>query len=232
MRVGLLVCDHVDSALLDVAGDYDAMFARVFSKTPEIRLVPYDVAAGSLPDDPTECEAWITTGSRRSVLDDEPWIGDLSGFVGEVSRSGRRYVGVCFGHQLLARSLGGEVERSAAGWGVGLKEVVVPHPPEWLGVSSFRVLNSHADQVTSLPPGGEVLGGNDHCPVSLMRVGDNLVGIQGHPEFPTAYSEALLVARRGRSIPEDVADRALASLASEPDTNMLAAALGRFLQGG
>ena len=37
---------------------------------------------------------------------------------------------------------------------------------------------------------------SDHCPVAMFRVGETMLGIQGHPEFPAAYVEALV---RGRT---------------------------------
>src|SRR5690606_38482107 len=116
--------------------------------------------------------------------------------------------------------------------GVGLKTVGGRDRPWWLDVDRYRVLNSHADQVMDLPPGGRALGGNDHCEVSLMALGDDIVGIQGHPEFQPAYVRALIERRRGRVIPDDVCDAAEESLGSAPDNRLLAEGLVRFLTGG
>jgi GMP synthase (glutamine-hydrolysing) len=132
---------------------------------------------------------------------------------------------------MIAHALGGKVERAETGWGVGVKEVVVAEPPDWLGVARYRVLNSHADQVTDLPPGAIVLGGNEHCPVSLMTIGDHFLGIQGHPEFTEAYAAALLHARRGTVIPAETVDAALPTLNDPVPPGLLAGALVRFLKG-
>jgi GMP synthase-like glutamine amidotransferase len=133
---------------------------------------------------------------------------------------------------MIAHALGGKVQRAEQGWGVGVKEVTVTDPPSWLGRTSYRVLNSHADQVTGLPEEALVLGGNEHCPVSLMQVGDRMLGIQGHPEFTPDYAAALLHARRGRVIPAATVDAALATLDDPPDPRILADAVGRFLGEG
>lgn len=228
-RIGLLVCDHVPPEFRGVTGDYLDMFEELFSARPHIDLVPYDLPTGEFPASVDECEGWVTTGSRRSVYEDEPWIGDLAELVRDIARAETPYVGVCFGHQMIAQALGGKVERAEAGWGVGAKDVEVPDPPGWLGRGRYRILNSHADQIVDPPPGAMVLGGNDHCSNSLMQVGASMVGIQGHPEFTPELCEALIRSRRGTVIPEEVAEAALASLATPPDNEALADALADFL---
>lgn len=229
-RIGLLVCDHVPPELSEVAGDYPDMFGDLFSERPDLDLRSYDLTAGRFPASVDECDGWVTTGSRRSVYEEEPWIEDLADFVRDLAGGDRPYVGVCFGHQMIAEALGGKVERAAAGWGVGAKDVEVPDPPEWFGRSRYRILNSHADQIVDPPPGARILGGNDHCPISLMQLGSTMVGIQGHPEFSPAFCEALVRTRRGTVIPESVAEEALRSLSTPPDDRALAEVLARFLQ--
>jgi GMP synthase-like glutamine amidotransferase len=187
----------------------------------------YDVIGGQMPANQGECDAWITTGSRHSVNDDEPWIRHLEQFVREVAEEEVPFVGVCFGHQLIAKALGGTVVKSERGWGVGAKEVQVR---EDLGLgSSYTVLTSYQDQIEDLPPGAEILGWNDHCPVSMVGVGENMIGIQGHPEFDPTYSEALMESRRGGVIPEATVDDGLASLDDSTDGDLLVDwILGRF----
>lgn len=230
MKLGLLVCDHVSEDFLDIAGDYPAMFRRLFARHPDVELHEYDLTAGQFPDSPAECDGWITTGSRSSVYDPVPWIEDFAALVREIATVRSPYVGVCFGHQMIAQAFGGRVERAENGWGLGIKEVSVPEPPPWLPAASYRILNSHADQVTALPEGAVVLGGNRHCPVSLMQLGEAMIGLQGHPEFVPAYVEALARRRRGKIIPSAVADAALDSLIQPPDTELLAGAIVAFLR--
>lgn len=219
MRLGLLVCDHVRPEFLEISGDYDDMFRRLFAGYDNVEVVVYDVINGELPSSASECDAWLTTGSRHSVNDDEQWIRDLEELVRDVAEAGIPFVGICFGHQLIAKALGGAVAKSDRGWGVGLQEVDVKDD---LGLGgSYRILNSYQDQVEALPPGGEILGWNDHCPVAMLAVGPNMIGIQGHPEFDPAYSSALTKSRRGTLIPEDTADAAMASLGQPADSSRL-----------
>jgi GMP synthase-like glutamine amidotransferase len=220
MKLGLLVCDHVNPEFRVISGDYDDMFRRLFAGHPEVEVVTYDVIDGVLPEDPGECDLWLTTGSRHSVNDDFEWIRRLEGFVRSIAANEVPFVGVCFGHQLLAKALGGSVVKAANGWGVGLKTSEMD-PEAGLG-ESIDLLYSHQDQVASLPDGAEVLGWTSDCPVSLFSVGGNMVGIQGHPEFDPEYSRALMKARRGGVIPEEVVDAGLETLGPMPDSNRVA----------
>jgi GMP synthase-like glutamine amidotransferase len=204
---------------MHISGDYPEMFRRLFANHSDVVVVVYDVIGGEMPSDPTECDAWITTGSRYSVNDDEPWIRQLEQFVREVAKKEVPFVGVCFGHQLIAKALGGTVVKSDRGWGVGAKEVEVR---EDLGLGpSYRVITSHQDQIDSLPPGAEILGWNEHCPISMLGVGENMIGIQGHPEFDPAYSEALMESRRGNLIPEATVEQGMSSLEGDIDGDRL-----------
>lgn len=231
LRIGLLVCDHVLPEFRGVAGDYPDMFGRLFDRYPGVELVSYDLTAGQFPTSLDECDAWLTTGSKRSVYEDEPWIVGFAELVRRLAAEERPFVGICFGHQMLAHALGGKVGRSERGWGVGVKVVDVVGAEPWMGADDgpYAVLNSHADQVSELPPGAEVLGGNEHCPVSLMRVGERMLGIQGHPEFVAEYSATLMRARRGVIIPEEVVDAGLATLGTPADSERLADWIVRFV---
>ena len=228
MRIGLLVCDHVRPEFLEISGDYADMFRRLFADHGDVEVVAYDAVNGELPADPSEADAWLTTDSRYSVNDDEQWIRDLEAFVRVTAESDVPFVGICFGHQLIAKALGGSVVRSDQGWGIGVQEVQVAGD---LGLGdSYRVLTSYQDQVSTLPPGGEVLGWNEHCPVSVMGVGATILGIQGHPEFEPNYSAALMESRRGNVIPEETVDAGLASLQDEPDGSRLGAWILDFIK--
>jgi GMP synthase-like glutamine amidotransferase len=228
MRVGLLVCDHVDPGLLDVAGDYTDMF-RALLEPAGIEVVPYDLAEGEVPGSVRECDGWITTGSRRHVHETGvPWIRVMADLVREFRREDRPFVGVCFGHQMIAHALGGEVAPAAAGWGVGRKDVVISDVPGWMDAASFPIMNSHVDEITRLPPGASAIGGDEHCRNAMIRLGPRMIGMQGHPEFGVDYARALIRARRGTVVPHAVADAALEALPPAVDTARFGSWLGGF----
>jgi GMP synthase (glutamine-hydrolysing) len=75
------------------------------------------------------------------------------------------------------------------------------------------------------------LGSSDDVPVSVVAVGDHLVGFQGHPEFVPAYSAVLMEARRGVFIPDHVVDAGISSLSAMTDTRLLSDWITRFITG-
>lgn len=232
-RVGLLECDHVADRHRGIGGDYADMFGALFAAhVPDIDLVTYDVIGGELPPGPDACDGWVCSGSRHSVYEDLDWIRGLSGFVRDVHDAGVPFVGVCFGHQVLAHALGGRVARAPSGWGAGVRRVLVDTPASWMDppAENLALHFMHQDQVEALPPGGRVLGRADHCPVALMQVGESMVGVQAHPEFTQAYTDALLAERVAR-IGEDEVAAARAGLARPTDESTVARWMGRVLAG-
>jgi GMP synthase-like glutamine amidotransferase len=193
LRLGIIECDHVDAAFSSIAGDYRDMFARLLATTPaSLDLVPYSVCTGELPASAKECDAWLATGSRRSVYEPIEWIQRTTAFVADIAAGERPYVGVCFGHQLLAQALGGRVERADA-WGAGVHEIDIAQREPWIDppADRCRLAFMHQDQVVALPDGAVVIGSTDHCPIACFRVG-TMLGVQAHPEFDARYALALL----------------------------------------
>jgi GMP synthase-like glutamine amidotransferase len=224
MKIGLLECDHVQERFRHIRGDYREMFAALFKQhAPDLTLQPFDVCHGQFPPSLDACDAYLTTGSRFSVYDDIDWIQALKNFVRQAYEANKPFAGVCFGHQILAEGLGGKVERAEAGWGVGVRNIEVIEGEAWMqpGQSNFKLQYMHRDQVLQLPENSVIIGRSDHCPVAMFRVGDSMLGIQAHPEFPKPYSEALLVDRAAQ-IGEACVAAALASLQEDTDETVVA----------
>jgi GMP synthase-like glutamine amidotransferase len=202
MKLGLLQCDHVQEALQPEFGDYDGMFQRWLPGDWRV----YDLTKGERPAEMDECDAYITTGSKASVYDDELWVNGFAQLVRDIHAANKPFLGVCFGHQMMAHALGGAVAKSPKGWGIGIHEFRVVHKEAWMQppLENVRVLMSCQDQVEQLPPGAKVLAGNEFCPVGIYQVG-NMLGVQGHPEFTVEYSEALMLKRVDRIGAEKVA---------------------------
>ncbi|OGA95695.1 MAG: amidotransferase [Betaproteobacteria bacterium RIFCSPLOWO2_12_FULL_66_14] len=232
MNVGLLECDHVDERFRHLAGGYREMFeALLRPHLPDLQFSYFDVCHGELPPAIDACDAYICTGSRASVYDQLEWIEQLKTFVRRLGEARQPYVGICFGHQVLAEALGGKVARSGKGWGIGVHDMTVVKREAWMAppLELCRIQYMHADQVVELPPQAVLLGNGEHCEVAMFRVGETLLGIEGHPEFPAAYSEALIRDRSER-IGAEPSRVALASVHRPTDQAVLAQWMVAFLE--
>jgi GMP synthase-like glutamine amidotransferase len=228
MKTGLLLCDHVKPPFLDIQGDYPDMF-RAF--LPELAFTDYDICRGHYPSSAAVCDVWITTGSVRSVYDDLGWIHWLKDFVGEIQHSGKKFVGTCFGHQMLAEALGGKVLKAQSGWSVGVHTFEVLHKASWMQpeISAFNLLMMCADQVVQLPPDSKVMASAPDCPVGMFTVGKNMLGIQAHPEFSVKYEKAVMDSRV-QLIGVEKWEKANESLSSPVDQSLIKEWVLRFLE--
>lgn len=231
-RVGLVKCGGVRPDLVADHGDYPELFARLFASEP-LDLVTYHADHGEVPTSPADCDAWLISGSTASVYEPLDWIDRTRTFVATVVEAGTPLVGICFGHQLLAEALGGEVARSARGWGVGVHTYDVVAPlPRWPAdvppPARLSLLASHQDQVIQLPPGTTLLATSDHCPVAAFSANDRTVAVQAHPEFTPRLTAALVEGRRS-IIGEDRADDALDTIDHPLDAPAVARWLGAVL---
>jgi GMP synthase-like glutamine amidotransferase len=201
MRIGILKTDSVRDEFQSEFGDYPAMFRAVLMASADdepIEFRDYDVQRGEYPAALDECDAYLITGSRESVYDDQPWIHRLGEFVRQLDEAQHKLVGICFGHQLIAHVLGGETRAADVGWAVGVQETRVLTPAEWMLPyrERFGLLSSHKDQVVKLPDRAELFAATPTCPNSGFTIGDHILTFQGHPEFSKGYSQALMNLRR------------------------------------
>ncbi|ANG61307.1 GMP synthase [Marinobacterium aestuarii] len=219
MKIGILQCDDVQEQLQPAFGNYPQMFRDLMLRVdPQLEFAVYDVRLGELPVDIDECDAYITSGSRHGVLDGLAWVAELEGFVRRLDAGKKKFAGICFGHQLLARALGGEVEKSQRGWGVGVSFNQVDSRKAWMEPykPAIDLVVSHQDQVSALPEGFEVLASSAFCPYYMLQYQDHMLSVQGHPEFSRDYSRALTLSRQNR-IPPNRVREALHSLSAEVD---------------
>ncbi|PKQ77521.1 glutamine amidotransferase-related protein [Aeromonas sobria] len=232
MRLGILDCDRLDPDLADRFGPvYSEMFIRGFAAlAPELEFRVWSALDGELPEDLHECDAWLITGSRHDAYSDIPWIQALRAWIRQAHDADVKLAGVCFGHQVIAQALGGEVVKSTKGWGLGVAVHPMLADAPWMAPArdQIRILASHQDQVALLPPGATRLAGNDFCPNFMFLQGDHIVAIQGHPEFSVEYNRALIERRRGL-LPDERYRSSLSSLEGEVDSATMMQWLLQFL---
>jgi GMP synthase-like glutamine amidotransferase len=64
---------------------------------------------------------------------------------------------------------------------------------------ALDLIFNHSEQVVELPRSARLLASEPHCPVQMFSLGNTYLGIQGHPEYTTAYQEDLMSVAAGLS---------------------------------
>src|ERR1044072_2700586 len=101
-------------------GSFPVMFERmVRAEDPAATVDVISIPNGDELPDPRELEAVLITGAAAGVYDGLDWIAPLEDFVRRAYANRTPMVGICFGHQLIAQALGGTVQKSDKGWGIG-----------------------------------------------------------------------------------------------------------------
>ena len=154
------------TALLDFAGTFD-LYCELVPGTAPIERIRAAKPRGL-----------ILSGGPASVYEDDaphphPGVYEL----------GVPVLGICYGMQLLAQALGGEVMGSTRRE-YGLASVVVDDKRSIFGrmPDQMPVWMSHGDVITRTPPGFQILAHSGNSPVAAMGDDRGRVGIQFHPE--------------------------------------------------
>jgi len=160
---------------------------RNFRRELDADLVEFDATEHHLPDS-FDFDAAIISGSRASVYWDKSWISPLKSWVGDAVETGMPMLGICYGHQLLADVLGGDV-RDMGEYEIGYR--AVEHSGDSVlfeGIDrQFIAFTTHSDEVAELPPGAKPIAENDYSNHGF-RKGD-VFGVQFHPEYDTKTAE-------------------------------------------
>jgi len=227
MRLGLLLVGHVAETSTHIAGDYPELFANLLA--PDVELVRYDLDQDRFPDSGRECDGWLLSPSRCSVYDAHPWIASAEDLLRELLATERPYVGICFGHQLVARALGARVERADDGWQVGVHDYEIVTRRPWMRPprDTVALIASHEDQVLAVPDGAELLARSPGCPIAGLTIGERAWTVQPHPEFVPALADDLL-GRRIELVGGQKAHDARATLGRPLDRLVVAGWIGAF----
>jgi GMP synthase (glutamine-hydrolysing) len=132
----------------------------------------------------------LSGGALR--IDLESKLGNCSEYL---EKAGFPILGICAGHQFMARFFGGKVEPSKVPE-FGKIELTLLKEEDMLfeGVSKKSIVwESHNDEVTVLPKDFEILGESESCKIQAMHHKEKpLYGLQFHPEVEhTEYGEQI-----------------------------------------
>ena len=180
MRV--LILQHAE---FEHAGRFRALFAREGIETQAV-LMP---EVTRLPPLDTFDALWVLGGVMQVWETDKyPWLlGELD-LIRRAVEAGKPYFGICFGHQLLAAALGGEVGPSeVAEFGVIPVRRSGPQAGLLEGLPEvFPAFSWHSAEIKALPPGYAPLAETDDCDNQHMTGAGAVGSVQFHPEIDTA----------------------------------------------
>ncbi|HET7788222.1 MAG TPA: gamma-glutamyl-gamma-aminobutyrate hydrolase family protein [Myxococcales bacterium] len=189
-------------------GDYPRWFERALgTRLPVLRAHEGETLAAAMGR--ARPQGIIVTGSPLSVMDEAPWMLRLGADLLEAGARGTPVLGVCFGHQLLARVAGGGVVLNPRGREIGTVQVRLteagrrdPLFASWAEGELVEVQATHLDAVDPLPPGATLLASNENCAAQAFRLSETVAGVQFHPElWPEALGD-LIISRKDRLVAE------------------------------
>ena len=177
-------------ALARNQGDFDDWVAAGLGLPAGAIQVVNPRRAATLPE-PAACAGVVMTGSHAMVTDWTPWMARLADWLCRVVEAEVPYLGICFGHQLLAQALGGRVDYHPGGREIGTVDIdllpaAVDDPLFASLPPGFSAHVVHAQTVMEPPPGAVRLAENAFEPTHAFRVGRRAWGVQFHPEFDPA----------------------------------------------
>ena len=142
----------------------------------------------------------IVTGSAAMVTERHDWSERSAGWLRDAAHGGMPLLGICYGHQLIAHALGGEVGVNPTGREMGTIHLDL-HPPAaddplFTGLPArIPAQATHLQSVLRLPDGATVLAKSAQDDAHAFRWGDAVWGLQFHPEFSTTHMRGYIRAR-------------------------------------
>ncbi|MCG8567983.1 MAG: glutamine amidotransferase [Desulfobacterales bacterium] len=171
----------------DTLGDFEDWIARGLDVDPQFMEV-VDVPRGDALPRPRQMAGAVIAGSHAMVTEELDWSLAIEAWLPPLITGRIPLLGICYGHQLLAKAMGGESGYHHGGIEIGSNAI---HPtPEarddllFAGLpTEFKGHTTHSQTVLTLPPGAVCLARNGFEPHHAFRLGDVAWGVQFHPEY-------------------------------------------------
>lgn len=224
MRIGVLdLCIWLEEYQHDQAKFGDLLATWVSRDLTEAETAVIYVREGQPLPDLDAFDGYILSGSELGVYDDADWMQPLRDWLLAAKKAQKPLFGVCFGHQIMADVFGGKAEK------IGEAEI---------GVRAFEIGDEtvtghvwHQDQVTKVPPGAEVIGSADYCPVAALAYDFAAMSVQFHPEYAPEYVSTFLERSKGEILSAEDTEKAVAQFdASDVEADLFAKQAGDFFR--
>lgn len=160
-----------------------------FDQLARTRLFPeIEYTTIHLGDIPTKHESYthlLLTGSELSASIGSEYDADIFGVISQFVKAKKHILGICHGHQMLARYLAGDQScRRALVPEFGFKKMKITGDELFEGIQNPVFLESRYDEVIDLPTDFKIIAANETDAVQGFRYKDlPFWGVQFHPEF-------------------------------------------------
>jgi GMP synthase (glutamine-hydrolysing) len=182
----IIKCGETYPKIKQSHGDFEDWIINQ-SNLPKRVFKIYNIVEGERLRHPSDYIGAIITGSHSNINQRLPWIKHLKDWITTARYTNTPVLGICFGHQLMAETLGGKAELNPKGETAGKTEIMLTETgqqdPLYKNIGkSFESYSMHSFHVSQLPPDAELLATRDDNTVESFKV-NKLYGVQFHPEF-------------------------------------------------
>jgi GMP synthase (glutamine-hydrolysing) len=196
-RIVILRAGDAAQPVAERRGQFHEWIQRAIGGTWPGAWEVVDVRTDAPLPSPGDAAAFVMTGSSSSVTQRASWMLRAEAHVRAIAEAAVPFFGICFGHQLAAQALGGEVAKNPRGREIGTVRVrrVADDPLLASLPEAFDANATHVDTVARLPPGARVLASSELEPTQAFAIGDAFRAVQFHPEIDGDAMRGYVLAR-------------------------------------
>ncbi len=182
-------------SIIPALGDFEDWIARGLEQPPHDIQVVNVKALQPLPLLDT-VKGVVIAGSHAMVTQNLDWSLELEVWIPKLIRENVPLLGICYGHQLIARAMGGVVDYHPGGIEIGTADIDCVPPKGDLLFNNlpprFKAHVFHSQTIIKLPESAVVIAKNDFEPHHAFRIGSCAWGVQFHPESDIPILEAYI----------------------------------------
>jgi len=232
-KIGVLVLDN--AKFLGGSEGLWSIYESRFKVYQDVTILERIFAiTSSLPDhkEMLKYKGFILTGSEYSANDDFPWLKKVKNFIQELLtiQDGPRLFGICFGHQIIAKVVGGTIGRNPIQQDV-VKTETIQIEDQLAETDFFRscygnrnyfqISEAHGESVLDIPKQYHILGKSETCDIELVLWNKRTISVQGHPEFTKTFMlESIIpLVKRTNRLPCDLIQNGVSSFTDVDSDN-------------
>ena len=212
--VAIFVIQDNQESLHAEFGTYGQIIEATFREVlPQADYTIYSISKFQYPKPLLKHDLYVISGSNHDVYSEEAFLKKFFSNLALIVKNKKSLLGICFGHQALAKAMNGKIKTSHNDWNIGLRKYKMKEKlfSTLEADHSFSLPAFHKDRVAEIPSGAlhylELRGNEtrerDESYDGIFYPSIHSISIQAHPEFSVNYEYHLLDDPR-RKIPISV----------------------------